>query len=527
MRIKKRLNLPILIHTFLFTIFLKSIEFAHLIKGRSIAGYQVGADRGHQFGGESMDRFLRLLDWFIPESFKRDRSDLGLARVFVFTHIFGPALGQSITVFLYRADPAPGLVCWIIISAVCSFWLLPFALKFTANLQLVAFASTEILAFAALFGSFFYGGVSSPFLPWLIIALFLGFFSLSDHPKDLAVLFAVNLTAFTGAYLIFGFPERVPLDHLTGLGWASIASATVYMAWMAIYYNILISTRSELEREAERHRATAMQLVAAKDAAEKANKDRSIFLAKMSHELRTPLNAVIGYSEILLEDELERQNPTKIADLKRINDAGKHLLSLVVDVLDLSKIETETVEFNIKSFELAKLVEEVVTTIRPIAQQAKNELTLNLLGDVGIMESDATKLRQILLNLLGNAAKFTSGGKITVTAIRNEIGPAAWVEFRIQDTGIGIAKAEIPKLFNDFRQATTATSTKYGGTGLGLAVSQRLCRLLGGEISCQSELGRGSCFTVRIPAVLDTHCEHNNESLPAVECPDMVPAAAE
>jgi signal transduction histidine kinase len=474
-----------------------------------------------------MERFLSLLDWFIPDSLRRDRSDLGLARVFVFTHLFGPALGQSISVFLYRADPEPGLICWIIISAVCSFWLLPFALKITANLQLVAYASTEILAFTSLFGAFFYGGVSSPFLPWLIIALFLGFFYLSDRPKDLAVLFSLNLATFTVAWLIFGFPERVPLDQLTGLGWASIASATVYMAWMAIYYNILISTRSELEREAERHRATAVQLVAAKDAAEKANKDRSIFLAKMSHELRTPLNAVIGYSEILLEDELERKNPAKIADLKKINDAGKHLLSLVVDVLDLSKIETETVELDIRSFELATLIEEVVTTIRPIAQQGKNELSVKILGDLGIVETDATKLRQILLNLLGNAAKFTSAGKITVTSIRTQIGAASWFEVRIEDTGIGIAKTEIPVLFHDFCQATSATSTKYGGTGLGLAVSQRLCRLLGGDITCQSELGRGSCFTVRIPAVLDSHCVHNDEKLPAVECPDMIPIAAE
>ena len=450
-----------------------------------------------------MERFIHLLDWFIPESHKRDRSDFGLARVFVFTHLFGPALGQSISVFLYRADPHPGFVCWIIIAAVCSFWLLPFIFKFTGNLQLVAFASTEILAFAALFGAYFYGGVSSPFLPWLIIALFLGFFYLSDKPKDLALLFTVNLVAFTGAYLLYGFPERVPLDDLSGLGWASIASATVYMAWMAIYYNILISTRSELEREVERHRATAAQLETAKDTAEKANKARSIFLAKMSHELRTPLNAVIGYSEILLEEELERKNPKKIADLRRINDAGKHLLSLVVDVLDLSKIETESVETNATTFDLAELVQEVVSTVGPIAQQKENELGFKVLGNLGAATTDATKLRQILLNLIGNAAKFTEAGKITITAVRTELASAGWVEFRIQDTGIGISENELENLFKDFHQANASTSTKYGGTGLGLAVSRKLCKLLGGDISCQSEPGQGSCFTVRIPTVLD------------------------
>ena len=135
-----------------------------------------------------MSWFFNFLDWFVPQTYKRDRSDLGLARIFVFTHIFGPALGQSISVFLYRADPDPGLVCWIIIAAVCSFWLLPFLLKLTKSLQLVALLSLEILSFASLFGAYFYGGVSSPFLPWLIVALFIGFFYLSNRPKTLATM---------------------------------------------------------------------------------------------------------------------------------------------------------------------------------------------------------------------------------------------------------------------------------------------------------------------------------------------------
>jgi signal transduction histidine kinase len=457
-----------------------------------------------------LDKFFRLLDWFIPGSFKHDRSDLGVARVFVFTHLFGPALGQSMSVFLYRTDPAPGPACWIVIASICSFWLLPFVLKVTRSLQLVAFISVEILAFASLFGAYFYGGVSSPFLPWLVIALFLGCFYLSDRPRTLAVIFFVNLAAFAIAYVLYGFPERVPLDQLSTLGWVSIASATIYMSWMAVYYNILISMRSELERETERHRATAVQLQRAKELAEKANHERSIFLAKMSHELRTPLNAVIGYSEILLEDELERGSKAKIADLQRVNEAGKHLLSLVTDVLDLTKIESEAMELNVEPFELKELTEQVIAAVRPMAEEKRNEVILNCIGTLGIVRTDATKLRQILLNLLSNAAKFTSGGTIEVTAFRTQSRAADWIEIRVKDSGIGIDRADIPKLFQEFHQATRATSTKFGGTGLGLAVSQGLCRLLGGAISCQSELGRGSCFIVRVPAELHVDPLHDS-----------------
>jgi len=445
---------------------------------------------------------LRVLDWFIPQSARKDRSDLSLARIFVFTHLAGPALAQSMSVFLYLTDPAPGFACWVIVGCICAFWLLPFALKITKKLQYVALASVELLAFASLFGAFFYGGVSSPFLPWLIISVFLGFFYRSDSPLQLIVLFACNLLIFTGAYMIFGFSERVPMANLSTLGWISVFSATVYMSWMAIYYNIMISMRSELEVEAERHRATAVRLEHAKEAAEKANHAKSIFLAKMSHELRTPLNAVIGYSEILLEDELARENKTKVADLHRINSAGKHLLSLVTDVLDLSKIESDTTELAIETIDLAQFAHQICVTMRPLAEQSGNKLMLKCDGDLGEVETDPTKLRQVVINLLSNAAKFTREGTISMTVLRTRGSSADWIEIRLEDTGIGIAQSDLPKLFRNFGQASTPAANKHGGTGLGLAISQKLCGLMGGGISCTSELGRGATFVVRLPAHL-------------------------
>jgi signal transduction histidine kinase/CheY-like chemotaxis protein/HAMP domain-containing protein len=239
----------------------------------------------------------------------------------------------------------------------------------------------------------------------------------------------------------------------------------------------------------------------AREAAEAANRAKSTFLANMSHELRTPLNAIIGYSEMLAEDfEDEEGLEEFIPDLHKIRAAGRHLLTLINDVLDLSKIEAGKMELYLETFEVGRLIEDVVSTVQPLVEKNANTLEVHCASDLGRMHADLTKVRQSLFNLLSNAAKFTEGGAITLAAVRETVDGAEWVTFRVSDTGIGMTPQQVGRLFQAFSQADASTAHKYGGTGLGLAVTKRFCQMMGGEIGVESEYGVGSTFTIRLPA---------------------------
>ena len=456
-----------------------------------------------QRGGDKViNKIVEFIDWFIPADAKSERTELIVARNFVFTHIAGPLLSQSISLFLYLTDTSHGVACWTVIACVWGFWTLPFVLKYSGNLAVTATMSVQLLAFTALFGAFSYGGASSPFLPWIIVSLLLGFFYLSNRPGMVIAMFTVNIGGFAAAYFILGFSDLVPLARLATVGWLSILSATIYMSWMAIFYANIMSMRSDLEREGERHRATAVRLMRAKELADAANRSKSIFLAKMSHEFRTPLNAVIGYSEILLEDVAALgEQSHKMADLARINAAGKHLLSLVTDVLDISKIESNHIEFKSETFDLNAFVNDVVATSRPLAAAKGNRLVIESPPGLGMATTDQTKLRQVMLNLISNAAKFTKDGAVTLAAARERRATGDWLVMTVSDTGIGMSQAELARLFQNFGQASAETANKFGGTGLGLSISQKFCALMGGEIKVSSEVGAGSTFQVKIPAL--------------------------
>jgi PAS domain S-box-containing protein len=233
-----------------------------------------------------------------------------------------------------------------------------------------------------------------------------------------------------------------------------------------------------------------------------ANRAKSVFLANMSHELRTPLNAIMGYSEMLQEEAAERQLDGFGADLEKINGAGRHLLALINDILDLSKIEAGKMELFLESFDIAKMIDEVASTIRPMVEKNANTLHIERVADLGAMHADQIKVRQGLFNLLSNAGKFTHDGTITLKVERQLMEGSEWIMFCVADTGIGLSHEQIVKLFQDFTQADASTTRKFGGTGLGLALTRRFCQIMGGDVTVHSMPGEGSIFTIKLPAIV-------------------------
>jgi signal transduction histidine kinase len=223
----------------------------------------------------------------------------------------------------------------------------------------------------------------------------------------------------------------------------------------------------------------------------------------MSHELRTPLNAIIGIAELLLEEAEESGDEVPVESLRRIHGAGKHLLELIDEILDLSKVEAGRMKFHLQEFELATLLNEVVTTARPLAEAGNNRLTLNCAEALGSVHADPIRLRQVILNLLSNACKFTKDGAVDVTVRHTEMPGREGITISVKDSGIGIAPEQIDRLFEPFSQADTSTTAEYGGTGLGLTISREFCRMMDGDIEVHSELGTGSTFEVRLPRIID------------------------
>jgi len=290
---------------------------------------------------------------------------------------------------------------------------------------------------------------------------------------------------------------------------------SAFLSWI---YDI--SDRKKFEKEIQE----------AREAAEEANRAKSTFLANMSHELRTPMNAIIGYSEMLIEEAEDIEQDDFIPDLEKINHAGKHLLALINDILDLSKIEAGKMELYLETFDVSSMLDEVASTVGSLVKKNNNEFELKYSENLGPMHADMTKVRQVLFNLISNAAKFTNDGTITLWANREEVNFNEQILFKVSDTGIGVEPDKIDTLFEEFIQADASTTREYGGTGLGLAITKKFCQMMNGNISAESVPGAGSTFTVRLPVDVSSADEEGptSESLLGAEAEESkLPAGIE
>ncbi len=263
-----------------------------------------------------------------------------------------------------------------------------------------------------------------------------------------------------------------------------------------------LRTRLDLQREIKRRQEMEKEVIFARDNALAASASKSTFLANMSHELRTPLHAIIGYSELLQEQPWAPDNSQSREDVKKIENAGRHLLSIINNILDIVKLEAGRLDAHIDIFHVQEVLEVVEQIARPLADKNNNKLIIHCPADIGVMESDGIKLKQILINMVGNACKFTSNGTVSLTVSSVEVGKLGWVQFAVKDTGIGMSPVHTKRIFDAFAQADTSTTRKFSGTGLGLAISKQFSKLLGGDITVQSELDKGSVFTLYLPRIV-------------------------
>ena len=449
---------------------------------------------------QSFDLFT---DWFIPARLKRRPEVLERARMFVISHFSGAALGLVVFFYVRHIDPEAGLRLWLIFAGVAGFLAYPFLLRLTSAFDVLTFAGMEQLMLVVLYGAFNYGGLASPFLPWLIAVPVILLYHLEPRPLNRLLVFlalGAHLAAFYALYREGpGFPAHVAPQHFTGVGVLSLFCAAMFVAMISLYHSgIIAAQRTALEREVGARRLTEIKLREAKEEAERANRAKSEFLAKMSHELRTPLNAIIGFSQVIGSELLGPVGMPRYAEYGGdIERSGQHLLQIIGEILDLAKIETGKFVLHESEFDLVALVRDQIELVRPLADARGVSLQLVSGAPAIRFYADPLRVKQILLNLLSNAAKFTgAGGRIEISLDRER---GSGVRLRVSDTGVGIAASDLERVLRPFEQVGDAALNHGGGTGLGLPLARELTMLHGGALTLSSRLGFGTVVTVTFP----------------------------
>jgi signal transduction histidine kinase len=448
-------------------------------------------------------QYMRLIEYFIPKSMTADRNAANQARMFLISHSMGPILGNAVPLAILLFNPGLRVDAIVLLVAITAFWVFPFLLKWGFRYEALVLTSVVNLNFCILWSCYFYGGVSSPTLPWLLIIPILSLFYVGGERRLQPRLLAMSGGAFFLFLALYGAfpppPLDMPLPAFQGLGIVSTAAALAYVATMAIYYARIFDAGIALETEVRRRRETTDELRKAVAAADRAGSAKAEFLARMTHELRTPLNAVIGYSQILYEDANESGDATLREDIDRIHDAGQYLLRLVSMILDLSKLEAGRMQFSIEEHSIGRLVTAAVAAKRRTIEAGGNTVSVAIDPELPPVSVDAARLSQVLEALIENAAQYTSDGTIGVVAHAGDIGADGCYSISVKDTGKGIDPSQIPTLFETFTATRDASDSRFGGTGLNLAVVNHLCKAMGGAIEVESVLGKGSTFTVTMP----------------------------
>ena len=452
----------------------------------------------------AFDRFEHLVNWFVPPKIAADREMRKQARLFLVSHICGPFIGNSVPAALYVLDPHPGYQIAVLAASISGFWIFPFLLKFLKTYNVLAIVSIQNLMFCITWGNLFCGGIEAPTLPWFLTIPLLSFFYLGSAPEIrllVLAMFSVNIVSFYLLTIGVSFQESsISESALQFLGIVSTLAAAAYVAMMALFYAKALASQAELESEMDELSEVSQELRQATLAAERAGAAKSAFLTRIGSDFRRPLNRVIGYSALLLDTGGDRR-PEGLDHLRALEDASLELLRLLNDLSDLAKVEAGQMEFYSDRFRPADVVRDVVDELSRTAAQQRNRLELEFGPELPEIVSDMRKIRVVLLHLVRNAVRHTLDGIVRIEA-RTEVDERSrqsMLVLSVIDTGDGIEKAHVPMLFDRFALNDDVSAGKYGGTGLGLSLSKKLCVLMGGDLSVQSDVGQGSRFEARFP----------------------------